>query len=152
MSRLSHLERLESESIMIMREVVASFQKPVMLYSIGKDSAVMLHLASKAFAPGKLPFPLLHVDTLWKFKEMITFRDQEAVRLGAELLVHVNPEGVAQNIGPVSHGSKIHTDIMKTAALKQALDQYQFDVALGGARRDEEKSRAKERHFIFSVG
>ena len=147
--QLTHLDRLESESITIMREGVGCFEKPVMLYSVGKDSAVMLHLACKAFAPGKLPFPLLHVDTLWKFKEMIAFRDHEAKRVGADLLVHTNPDGIEQGIGPVTHGSKIHTDVMKTAALKQALDKYRFDAAFGGARRDEEKSRAKERILSF---
>jgi sulfate adenylyltransferase subunit 2 len=149
MSTLTHLERLEAESIHIMREVVAECDNPVMLYSIGKDSAVMLHLALKAFHPGKLPFPLLHVDTTWKFREMIAFRDETVQRLGLELLVHINPEGAAQGIGPFSHGSAIHTDVMKTQALKQALDKWQFDAAFGGARRDEEKSRAKERIFSF---
>jgi sulfate adenylyltransferase subunit 2 len=149
MPRLTHLESLEAESIHIMREVVAECDNPVMLYSIGKDSAVMLHLALKAFHPGKLPFPLLHVDTTWKFREMIAFRDETVQRLGLELLVHINPEGAAQGIGPFSHGSAIHTDVMKTQALKQALDKWQFDAAFGGARRDEEKSRAKERIFSF---
>ena len=149
MTSLTHLQRLESESIHIIREVAEEFRNPVMLYSIGKDSAVMLHLAMKAFAPGKPPFPLLHVDTTWKFRDMITFRDETAKRLGLELIVHINQEGVAQGIGPVSHGSKLHTDVMKTQALKQALDQYGFDAAFGGARRDEEKSRAKERVFSF---
>jgi sulfate adenylyltransferase subunit 2 len=149
MPRLTHLESLEAESIHIMREVVAECDNPVMLYSIGKDSAVMLHLALKAFHPGKLPFPLLHVDTTWKFREMIAFRDEMVQRLGLELLVHINPEGAAQGIGPFSHGSAIHTDVMKTQALKQALDKWQFDAAFGGARRDEEKSRAKERIFSF---
>ena len=147
--RLSHLDRLESESIHIIREVAAAFRNPVMLYSIGKDSGVMLHLAMKAFAPGKPPFPLLHVDTTWKFRDMIAFRDQTAARLGLDLIVHVNQEGVAKGIGPISHGSKVHTDVMKTEALKQALDHYGFDAAFGGARRDEEKSRAKERVFSF---
>ena len=147
--RLSHLDRLESESIHIIREVAAEFRNPVMLYSIGKDSAVMLHLAMKAFAPGRPPFPLLHVDTTWKFREMIAFRDETAKRLGLDLIVHVNEEGVARGVGPVSHGSKVHTDVMKTEALKQALDKYGFDAAFGGARRDEEKSRAKERVFSF---
>ena len=149
MPRLTHLESLEAESIHIMREVVAECDNPVMLYSIGKDSAVMLHLALKAFHPGKLPFPLLHVDTTWKFREMIAFRDETVQRLGLELLVHINPEGAAQGIGPFSHGSAVHTDVMKTQALKQALDKWQFDAAFGGARRDEEKSRAKERIFSF---
>ena len=145
----SPLDELESESIHIIREVAATARKPVMLYSIGKDSAVMLHLAIKAFRPGKLPFPLLHVDTTWKFREMIEFRDAEAKRLGLDLIVHINENGVRDGIGPVSHGSKHHTDIMKTVALKQALDQHGFDAAFGGARRDEEKSRAKERVFSF---
>ena len=149
MSTLTHLERLEAESIHIMREVVAECDNPVMLYSIGKDSAVMLHLALKAFHPAKPPFPLLHVDTTWKFREMITFRDETVRRLGLELLVHVNPEGVAAGIGPFSHGSAIHTDVMKTQGLKQALEKWNFDAAFGGARRDEEKSRAKERMFSF---
>jgi sulfate adenylyltransferase subunit 2 len=149
MATLTHLESLEAESIHIMREVVAECDNPVMLYSIGKDSAVMLHLALKAFHPAKLPFPLLHVDTTWKFREMITFRDETVRRLGLDLLVHINPEGVAAGIGPFTHGSAIHTDVMKTQALKQALDQSQFDAAFGGARRDEEKSRAKERIFSF---
>jgi sulfate adenylyltransferase subunit 2 len=146
---LTHLQRLEAESIHIMREVVAECENPVMLYSIGKDSAVMLHLAMKAFYPAKPPFPLLHVDTTWKFKEMIAFRDQMAAKLGMDLIVHVNPDGVAQGIGPFTHGSAMHTDIMKTQALKQALDNFGFDAAFGGARRDEEKSRAKERIFSF---
>jgi sulfate adenylyltransferase subunit 2 len=143
----SHLQRLEAESIYIMREVAAEFRKPVMLYSIGKDSSVLLHLAMKAFHPGKPPFPLLHVDTTWKFREMIAFRDQRARDLGLDLLVHTNQEGVARNIGPFSHGSALYTDVMKTQALRQALDHYGFDAAIGGARRDEEKSRAKERIF-----
>jgi sulfate adenylyltransferase subunit 2 len=147
--KLTHLEALEAESIHIMREVVAECNRPVMLYSIGKDSAVMLHLALKAFYPAKLPFPLLHVDTRWKFRQMIEFRDQMARTHGFDLLVHVNPEGVEKNIGPFTHGSAIHTQIMKTEALKQALDKYGFDAAFGGARRDEEKSRAKERIFSF---
>jgi sulfate adenylyltransferase subunit 2 len=147
MKRLSHLERLEAESIQIMREVVAECERPVMLYSIGKDSSVMLHLAMKAFYPAKPPFPLLHVDTTWKFREMIAFRDATAARLGLDLIVHVNPEGVAQGIGPFTHGSAVHTDVMKTQGLKQALDRHGFDAAFGGARRDEEKSRAKERVF-----
>ncbi|MNZ79624.1 Sulfate adenylyltransferase subunit 2 [compost metagenome] len=146
---LTHLQWLEAESIQIIREVVAECENPVMLYSIGKDSAVMLHLAMKAFAPGKPPFPLLHVDTTWKFREMIAFRDQTAERLGLELLVHVNPEGVERGINPFDHGSALHTDIWKTQGLKQALDHYGFDAAFGGARRDEEKSRAKER--VFSI-
>ncbi len=146
---LSHLEKLESESIHIIREVASEFDNPVMLYSIGKDSAVMLHLAIKAFAPGKLPFKLLHVDTTWKFKDMIKFRDDIAKENDLDLLVHINQEGVKNNIGPISHGSKLHTDIMKTQALKQALNKYKFDAAFGGARRDEEKSRAKERIFSF---
>jgi sulfate adenylyltransferase subunit 2 len=148
-SALSHLESLEAESIHIMREVVAECENPVMLYSIGKDSAVMLHVAMKAFYPAKPPFPLLHVDTTWKFREMISFRDQMAENLGLRLLVHTNPEGVAQGINPFTHGSLIHTDVMKTQALKQALEKYGFDAAFGGARRDEEKSRAKERIFSF---
>lgn len=145
----THLDRLEADGIHIIREVAAQFQKPVMLYSIGKDSAVMLHLAMKAFFPAKPPFPLLHVDTGWKFKEMIAFRDALAARLGLELLVHTNPDGLARGIGPVSHGSAVHTDVMKTQGLKQALDKYGFDAAFGGARRDEERSRAKERVFSF---
>ncbi|MHC5307171.1 sulfate adenylyltransferase subunit CysD [Bartonella sp. LJL80] len=147
MTSKPHLLRLEAESIFILREVVATAENPVMLYSIGKDSAVMLHLAMKAFAPGKPPFPLLHVDTGWKFKEMIAFRDREIERLGLNLIIHRNEEGIAQNINPFDSGSRMHTDIMKTAALKQALDKYCFDAAFGGARRDEEKSRAKERFF-----
>lgn len=143
----SHLQRLESESIHILREVAAEFRKPVMLYSIGKDSSVLLHLAMKAFAPGKPPFPLLHVDTTWKFREMIAFRDQRVRELGLDLLVHVNPDGIAERVGPFSHGSARHTDVMKTQALRQALDAHGFDAAIGGARRDEEKSRAKERIF-----
>ncbi|MBX9916368.1 MAG: sulfate adenylyltransferase subunit CysD [Nitrosomonas sp.] len=146
---LTHLQRLEAESIQIMREVVAECEHPVMLYSIGKDSAVMLHLAMKAFYPSKPPFPLLHVDTTWKFREMIEFRDVMAKKLGLELIVHINPQGVEKNINPFTHGSAVHTDIWKTEGLKQALDKYGFDVAFGGARRDEEKSRAKER--IFSI-
>jgi len=146
---LTHLQRLEAESIHIMREVVAECENPVMLYSIGKDSSVMLHLAMKAFYPSKPPFPFLHVDTTWKFREMIEFRDRTARELGLNLMVHINQEGVAQGIGPFSHGSSVHTDVMKTQALKQALDKYGFDAAFGGARRDEEKSRAKER--IFSI-
>jgi sulfate adenylyltransferase subunit 2 len=146
---MTHLQRLEAESIHIMREVVAECDSPVMLYSIGKDSAVMLHLAMKAFHPAKPPFPLLHVDTTWKFKDMIAFRDRTARQLGLELLVHVNPDGIAQGINPFVHGSAVHTDVMKTQGLKQALDKWKFDAAFGGARRDEEKSRAKERVFSF---
>ncbi len=146
---MNHLDTLEAEAIFIMREVAATAENPVMLYSIGKDSAVMVHLAMKAFYPSKPPFKLLHVDTTWKFKEMIEFRDNEAARLGLDLIVHINQEGVAQNIGPFTHGSRVHTDIMKTVALKQALDKYGFDAAFGGARRDEEKSRAKERVLSF---
>ena len=146
---MTHLEQLEAESIHIMREVVAEFDNPVMLYSVGKDSAVMLHLARKAFYPAKIPFPLLHVDTTWKFKEMIAFRDKMAKDYGFELLVHTNQEGVEQGISPFVHGSARYTDIMKTEGLKQALDKYGFDAAFGGARRDEEKSRAKERIFSF---
>ena len=144
-ARLSHLKRLEAEAIHIFRETVAETENPVMLYSIGKDSSVLLHLALKAFAPGKLPFPLLHVDTTWKFREMIAFRDARARELGLDLLVHTNQDGLARGIGPVSHGSEVHTDVMKTQALRQALDQHKFDAAFGGARRDEEASRAKER-------
>jgi len=147
--RLSHLERLEAESIHIFREVVAECDKPVLLYSVGKDSAVMLHLAVKAFYPAPPPFPLLHVDTRWKFRAMYEFRDATARRLGLELLVYVNPEGLAQGVSPITHGSQVHTDVMKTQALRQALDRYGFDAAFGGARRDEEKSRAKERVFSF---
>ncbi len=147
--RLTHLRQLEAESIHIIREVASEFENPVMLYSIGKDSAVMLHLARKAFYPGKPPFPLMHVDTTWKFKEMIAFRDKMAEEAGMDLIVHVNQDGVDMNISPFTHGSKKHTDIMKTQGLKQALDKYKFDAAFGGARRDEEKSRAKERVFSF---
>ena len=147
--KLTHLKQLEAESIHIIREVAAEFDKPVMLYSIGKDSAVMLQLALKAFSPGKPPFPLLRVDTTWKFKEMIKFRDELAKNLGLDLLVYTNQEGVDAGVGPFTHGSQKHTDIMKTQALKQALDKYQFDAAFGGARRDEEKSRAKERIYSF---
>ena len=147
--KLTHLKELEAESIHIIREVAAEFERPVMLYSVGKDSAVMLHLTMKAFFPGKPPFPLLHVDTTWKFKEMIEFRDQLVKKLGLELLIHINQDGVDQGIGPFTHGSKKHTDVMKTDGLKQALDKYQFDAAFGGARRDEEKSRAKERVYSF---
>jgi sulfate adenylyltransferase subunit 2 len=148
-ARLTHLDRLEAESIHIMREVVAECANPVLLYSIGKDSSVLLHLAMKAFRPGRLPFPLLHVDTGWKFKEMIAFRDRTAREHGLELLVHVNEEGRARGISPLSHSSELHTDVMKTQGLKQALDRYGFDAAFGGARRDEEKSRAKERIVSF---
>ena len=147
--RLTHLKQLEAESIHIIREVAAEFENPVMLYSIGKDSAVMLHLALKAFAPGKPPFPLLHVDTTWKFKEMISFRDHVAQKFGLELLVHVNEEGVRAGINPFDSGSAKHTDVMKTGGLKQALNKWKFDAAFGGARRDEEKSRAKERVYSF---
>jgi sulfate adenylyltransferase subunit 2 len=147
--RLSHLKRLEAESIHIIREVAAEFRNPVMLYSIGKDSSVMLHLAMKAFYPSKPPFPLLHVDTTWKFREMIEFRDATAKRLGLTLLVHINEEGVKRGINPFDSGSSLHTQVMKTEALKQALDKWGFDAAFGGARRDEEKSRAKERIFSF---
>ncbi|RRJ83737.1 sulfate adenylyltransferase subunit CysD [Aestuariirhabdus litorea] len=147
--KLTHLKQLEAESIHIIREVAAEFDNPVMLYSIGKDSAVMLHLTMKAFYPGKPPFPLMHVDTTWKFKEMIQFRDRLVKELGLELIVHTNQEGVKQGIGPFTHGSAKHTDVMKTEALKQALDKYGFDAAFGGARRDEEKSRAKERVYSF---
>ncbi|WP_296048896.1 sulfate adenylyltransferase subunit CysD [uncultured Alteromonas sp.] len=145
----THLKQLEAESIHIFREVAAEFENPVMLYSVGKDSSVLLHLARKAFAPGKIPFPLLHVDTTWKFQEMIEFRDQQAKKYGFDLLVHINQEGVDMGMGPFSHGSAKHTDVMKTAALKQALNKYKFDAAFGGARRDEEKSRAKERVYSF---
>ncbi len=146
---LTNLQRLEAESIAIMRETVAQAENPVMLYSIGKDSAVMVHLAMKAFHPGKPPFPLLHVDTTWKFKEMYAFRDKLAKDLGLELLVHINQEGLAMGVNPFTHGSQVHTDVMKTQSLKQALDKHGFDVAFGGARRDEERSRAKERIFSF---
>ena len=146
---LPHLKQLEAESIHIMREVAAEFDKPVMLYSVGKDSAVMLHIALKAFYPGKLPFPLMHVDTTWKFKEMIAFRDQQIEKLGLDIIIHTNQEGVDAGIGPFTHGSEKHTDIMKTQALKQALNKHKFDAAFGGARRDEEKSRAKERVYSF---
>ncbi|MBU6298476.1 MAG: sulfate adenylyltransferase subunit CysD, partial [Alphaproteobacteria bacterium] len=146
---ISHLRRLEAESIQIMREVAASFASPVMLYSIGKDSSVMLHLAMKAFYPSPPPFPLLHVDTTWKFKEMIAFRDATVERFGLKLLVHINEEGIARGVNPFVSGSSLHTQVMKTEALKQALDKYGFDAAFGGARRDEEKSRAKERIFSF---
>jgi len=146
---VSHLKQLEAESIHIFREVAAEFDNPVMLYSVGKDSSVLLHLARKAFAPGKIPFPLLHVDTTWKFHEMIAFRDEIAKKHDLNLLVHINPDGLKMNVGPFSHGSSKHTDIMKTQGLKQALNHYKFDAAFGGARRDEEKSRAKERVFSF---
>ncbi|MEO0880745.1 MAG: sulfate adenylyltransferase subunit CysD [Pseudomonadota bacterium] len=149
MTNLTHLDRLEAESIHIMREVAAECEKPVMLYSIGKDSSVMLHLALKAFYPSVPPFPLLHVDTTYKFREMTEFRDRLAKELGLELIVHINEDGVNEGVGPFTHGATVHTDIMKTQALKQALDKYQFDAAFGGARRDEEKSRAKERIFSF---
>ncbi|HUF87466.1 MAG TPA: sulfate adenylyltransferase subunit CysD [Thermohalobaculum sp.] len=149
MIQLTHLERLEAEAIHIMREVAAEAENPVMLYSVGKDSSVMLHLARKAFHPAAPPFPLMHVDTTWKFRAMYAFRDRMAAASGMDLIVHVNEEGVAQGIGPFSHGSQVHTDVMKTQALKQALEKYRFDVAFGGARRDEEKSRAKERIFSF---
>ena len=147
--KLTHLKQLEAESIHIIREVAAEFEKPVMLYSIGKDSAVMLHLTMKAFYPAPPPFPMMHVDTTWKFKEMIAFRDEMVKKLGLDLIVHINQEGVEQGIGPFTHGSKKHTDVMKTDGLKQALNKYQFDAAFGGARRDEEKSRAKERVYSF---
>ncbi|MBS0366933.1 MAG: sulfate adenylyltransferase subunit CysD [Proteobacteria bacterium] len=146
---LTHLQRLEAESIHIIREVVAECERPVMLYSIGKDSAVMLHLALKAFAPAPPPFPLLHVDTTWKFRAMYEFRERVVRETGMQLLVHVNQEGLKAGISPFTHGSQVHTDVMKTQALKQALDKYRFDAAFGGARRDEEKSRAKERIFSF---
>ena len=147
--RMTHLKALEAESIHIIREVAAEFDNPVMMYSIGKDSSVMLHLARKAFAPGKPPFPLMHVNTTWKFKEMISFRDRIAAEAGMELISHTNPEGLAANINPFDHGSSKYTDVMKTQALKQALDMHGFDAAFGGARRDEEKSRAKERVYSF---
>ncbi|MFC3051681.1 sulfate adenylyltransferase subunit CysD [Kordiimonas pumila] len=146
---LTHLKRLEAESIHIMREVAAEVENPVMLYSIGKDSSVMLHLAMKAFYPSKPPFPVMHVDTTWKFREMIEFRDKICKQYGLDLIVHINEQGVKDGVGPFTHGSAVHTDIMKTTALKQALDKYKFDAAFGGARRDEEKSRAKERIFSF---
>jgi sulfate adenylyltransferase subunit 2 len=146
---LTHLQQLEAESIHIIREVVAEFDNPVMLYSIGKDSAVMLHLARKAFYPAPAPFPLLHVDTTWKFQDMIKFRDRMATECGMDLIVHINQEGVDKQISPFTHGSALYTDVMKTEGLKQALDKYKFDAAFGGARRDEEKSRAKERIFSF---
>jgi len=146
---LTHLQRLEAESIHIMREVASEAENPVMLYSAGKDSAVMLHLAMKAFYPSKPPFPFMHIDTTWKFKEMITFRDEMVKKYKLDLIVHINQEGIDMGMGPFTHGSSIHTDVMKTQALKQALDKHKFDVAFGGARRDEEKSRAKERIFSF---
>ena len=146
---LTHLDQLEAESIFIIREAIAEADNPVMLYSIGKDSSVLLHLAQKAFFPSKLPFPLLHIDTTWKFRDMIAFRDARARELGLDLLVHVNPDGEARGISPITHGSDVHTDVMKTQGLRQALDAHRFDVALGGARRDEDKSRAKERVFSF---
>ena len=149
LEKLTHLKQLEAESIHIIREVAAEFQNPVMLYSIGKDSAVMLHLARKAFYPGRLPFPVLHVDTGWKFQAMYEFREKMVKEMDLDLLVHKNPEGVAQGINPFTHGSAVHTDVMKTQGLKQALDKYGFDAAFGGARRDEEKSRAKERVYSF---
>ncbi|UAW97816.1 sulfate adenylyltransferase subunit CysD [Halopseudomonas nanhaiensis] len=149
LEKLTHLKQLEAESIHIIREVAAEFQNPVMLYSIGKDSAVMLHLARKAFYPGKLPFPVLHVDTGWKFREMYKFREKMVNEMDLDLLVHQNPEGLAQGVNPFTHGSAVHTDVMKTQGLKQALDKYGFDAAFGGARRDEEKSRAKERVYSF---
>jgi len=148
-SRMTHLDRLEAESIHILREVAAQSRNPVMLYSIGKDSSVMLRLAMRAFHPAPLPFPLMHIDTTWKFREMIDFRDRTAAELGCRLIVHVNEDGVRRGIGPFSHGATVHTDVMKTEALRQALDKHGFDAALGGARRDEEKSRAKERVFSF---
>ena len=147
--RLSPLDRLEAESIHILREVASEFRNPVMMYSVGKDSSVLLHLLVKAFYPARPPIPLLHVDTGWKFREMIAFRDRRAAESGVELRTHTNPDGVARGIGPVTHGASVHTDVMKTQALKQALDKWQFDAAIGGARRDEEKSRAKERIFSF---
>ena len=148
-TEFTHLDELEAESIQIFRETAAGFERPVLMYSIGKDSTVLLHLAMKAFWPAKPPFPLLHIDTTWKFREMIAFRDATAKRLDVELRVHTNQEGLAQGISPVASGSKVHTDVMKTQALRQALDKWKFDAAIGGARRDEEKSRAKERVFSF---
>jgi sulfate adenylyltransferase subunit 2 len=149
LAKLTHLQRLEAESIHIFREVIAASDKPVMLYSVGKDSSVMLHLAAKAFYPATPPFPLLHVDTTWKFRAMYEFRDQMVQKLAMELIVHVNRDGLEKGIGPFTHGSQVHTDVMKTQGLKQALDKYKFDAAFGGARRDEEKSRAKERVISF---
>jgi len=146
---LTHLKQLEADSIQIMREVVAETANPVMLYSIGKDSSVLLHLAKKAFYPSRIPFPVMHIDTTWKFKEMIEFRDHYAKEWNLDLITYINPDGIKQNMGPFTHGSAVHTDVMKTQALKQALDTYEFDCAFGGARRDEEKSRAKERVFSF---
>jgi len=148
-SHQSHLDQLQAESIHILREVAASFRNPVMMYSVGKDSSVLLHLLLKAFAPAPPPIPLLHIDTRWKFREMIAFRDRRAAETGVELRVHINPDGVARDMSPVTHGATVHTDVMKTQGLKQALDQHAFDAAIGGARRDEEKSRAKERVFSF---
>ncbi len=148
-TEFTHLDELEAESIQILRETAASFERPVLMYSIGKDSTVLLHLAMKAFWPAKPPFPLLHIDTTWKFREMITFRDETAKRLGVDLRVHINKEGLAAGVNPFASGSKVHTDVMKTQGLRQALDQWKFDAAIGGARRDEEKSRAKERVFSF---
>ncbi|MER2633884.1 MAG: sulfate adenylyltransferase subunit CysD, partial [Rhizobiaceae bacterium] len=145
LAKLTHLDRLEAESIHIFREVAATFARPVMLYSVGKDSSVLMHLAMKAFYPAKPPFPFLHVDTTWKFREMIAFRDRMARELGFELLVHINQDGMREGINPFDHGSNTHTHVMKTVALRQAMDHYKFDAAFGGARRDEEKSRAKER-------
>ncbi len=147
--RASHLDQLQAESIHILREVAAGFRNPVMMYSVGKDSSVLLHLLLKAFAPAPPPIPLLHIDTRWKFREMIAFRDRRMAETGVKLHVHINPEGIERDIGPFSHGATVHTDIMKTQGLKQALDQHRFDAAIGGARRDEEKSRAKERVFSF---
>jgi len=147
--QLTHLDRLEAESLHIIREVAAECENPVMLYSVGKDSAVMLHLAMKAFYPSRPPFPLMHVDTTWKFREMIEFRDRKAAEMGMDLIVHINEDGMKEGVGPFSHGSAVHTDVMKTQSLKQALDKYKFTAAFGGARRDEEKSRAKERIFSF---
>jgi sulfate adenylyltransferase subunit 2 len=149
LDKLTHLKQLEAESIHIIREVAAEFDNPVMLYSIGKDSAVMLHLARKAFFPGKLPFPVMHVDTRWKFQEMYRFREKMVSEMGLDLITHINPDGVAQDMNPFTYGSAKHTDVMKTEGLKQALDKYGFDAAFGGARRDEEKSRAKERVYSF---
>ena len=149
LDKLTHLKQLEAESIHIIREVAAEFDNPVMLYSIGKDSAVMLHLARKAFFPGKLPFPVMHVDTRWKFQEMYSFREKMVKEYGLDLITHINPDGVAQDMNPFTYGSAKHTDVMKTEGLKQALDKYGFDAAFGGARRDEEKSRAKERVYSF---
>ena len=148
-AHMTHLQRLEAEAIHIFREVAATFSKPVMLYSVGKDSSVMVHLAMKAFHPAKPPFPFLHVDTMWKFREMIAFRDETAKTRGFDLLVHINPDGIEQKMSPFTHGSNVHTHVMKTVGLRQALDKYGFDAAFGGARRDEEKSRAKERVFSF---